>query len=138
DTNQQARVSIRANPDVDPRTHPYISTGMQKHKFGVSLAEARELYRTARQLQNVEVVGVQCHIGSQITEIGPFQQALASLREFIMELKADGLSLKYLDFGGGLGISYSTEEPRLPKRMGQQSRQRHGILVSPSFSNLAG
>src|SRR5262249_15743553 len=77
---QKARVSIRANPDVDPRTHPYISTGMQKHKFGVSLPEARELYRSARELSNVEIVGVQCHIGSQITEIGPFEQALASLR----------------------------------------------------------
>jgi diaminopimelate decarboxylase len=119
DTNTRARVSIRANPDVDPRTHPYISTGMQKHKFGVSLAEARELYRTARQLhQNIDVVGVQCHIGSQITEIGPFEQALASLREFIIELKAEGLSLKYLDFGGGLGISYSTEEPPSPEAYG--------------------
>src|SRR5215471_10355854 len=104
DTNRRARVSIRANPDVDPRTHPYISTGMQKHKFGVSLPEARELYRRARELSNLDIVGVQCHIGSQITEIGPFEQALASLREFIIELKQAGLALKYLDFGGGLGI----------------------------------
>jgi diaminopimelate decarboxylase len=118
DTNRRARVSIRANPDVDPRTHPYISTGMQKHKFGVSLPEARELYRTAQQLQNIDIVGVQCHIGSQITEIGPFEQALASLREFIVELKGEGLSMKYLDFGGGLGISYSTEEPPSPAAYG--------------------
>src|SRR5437667_3328977 len=69
DTHRRAPVSIRANPDVDPRTHPYISTGMQKHKFGVSLSDARELYRVARQLPNIDVVGVQCHIGSQITEI---------------------------------------------------------------------
>src|SRR5262245_41509909 len=106
DTGRRARVSIRANPDVDPRTHPYISTGMQKHKFGVSLLDARELYRTARRLPNLDVVGIQCHIGSQITDITPFQQALASLREFILELKAEGLGLQYLDFGGGLGISY--------------------------------
>src|SRR6516162_4832184 len=86
DTSRRARVSIRANPDVDPRTHPYISTGMQKHKFGVSLPEARELYKTARALDNVDVVGVQCHLGSQITEMGPFEEALASLREFVLEL----------------------------------------------------
>ena len=113
-SNKRARVSIRANPDVDPRTHPYISTGMQKHKFGVSLSDARELYAKAKSLSNIEVVGVQCHIGSQITDIEPFQQALASLREFILQLKADGVALKYLDFGGGLGISYTTEEPPSP------------------------
>jgi diaminopimelate decarboxylase len=118
ETNQRARVSIRANPDVDPRTHPYISTGMQKHKFGVSLSDARELYRNARRLQNIDVVGVQCHIGSQITEIAPFEQALASLRDFILELKGEGLALKYLDFGGGLGISYSTEDPPSPAAYG--------------------
>jgi diaminopimelate decarboxylase len=118
DSNQRARVSIRANPDVDPKTHPYISTGMQKHKFGVSLPDARELYRSARQLPNVDIVGVQCHIGSQITDIKPFEEALASLREFILELKAEGLGLKYLDFGGGLGISYNTEEPPSPAAYG--------------------
>jgi diaminopimelate decarboxylase len=118
DTGRRARVSIRANPDVDPRTHPYISTGMQKHKFGVSLPDARELYRTATQLENIDVVGVQCHIGSQITEITPFEQALASLREFVLELQREGVALKYLDFGGGLGISYSTEDPPSPAAYG--------------------
>src|SRR5262245_56738411 len=105
DTNRRARVSIRANPDVDPKTHPYISTGMQKHKFGVSLPEARQLYRNARELPNIDVVGVQCHLGSQITEMGPFEEALASLREFVLHLKAEGLALKYLDFGGDEGVS---------------------------------
>jgi diaminopimelate decarboxylase len=118
ESNLQAPVSIRANPDVDPRTHPYISTGMQKHKFGVSLSDARQLYRTARELPNIEVVGVQCHIGSQITEIAPFQEALTSLREFILELQREGFRLKYLDFGGGLGISYTTEEPPSPAAYG--------------------
>src|SRR5439155_3269121 len=113
-TNKRARVSIRVNPDVDPRTHPYISTGMQKHKFGVSLPEARELYRRARNLSNIEVVGVTCHIGSQITQMGPFEEAIASIRQFILELKADGHALKYVDFGGGLGISYDAEEPPSP------------------------
>jgi diaminopimelate decarboxylase len=116
--NQRARVSIRANPDVDPRTHPYISTGMQKHKFGVSLSEAKELYRRALSLPNVEVVGVQCHIGSQIIDIGPFEEALVSLREFILQLKTEGFALKYLDFGGGLGISYNSEEPPSPAAYG--------------------
>jgi diaminopimelate decarboxylase len=118
ESNLQAPVSIRANPDVDPRTHPYISTGIQKHKFGVSLSDARQLYRTARELPNIEVVGVQCHIGSQITEIAPFQEALTSLREFILELQGEGFRLKYLDFGGGLGISYTTEEPPSPAAYG--------------------
>jgi diaminopimelate decarboxylase len=112
--NKRARVSIRANPDVDPRTHPYISTGMQKHKFGVSLPEARELYRRAKGLSNIEVVGVTCHIGSQITQMGPFEEAIASIREFILELKREGHALKYVDFGGGLGISYDAEEPPSP------------------------
>jgi len=119
DAGKKARISIRANPDVDPRTHPYISTGMQKHKFGVSLPEARALYRNTRGLSNVEVVGVQCHLGSQITEIGPFEEALASLRQFVLELQSDGVALKYLDFGGGLGISYSTEEPPSPAVYGE-------------------
>ena len=111
---KRVRVSIRANPDVDPRTHPYISTGMKKHKFGVSVAEARELYRSARNLPNFDVVGATCHIGSQITEMGPFEEALASIRSFILELKGEGFELKYLDFGGGLGIPYDAEEPPSP------------------------
>jgi diaminopimelate decarboxylase len=92
---------------------------MQKHKFGVSLTDAKELYRRARELPNIEVAGVQCHIGSQITEIAPFQEALASLREFILELKAEGIAFRYLDFGGGLGISYTTEEPPSPAAYGR-------------------
>src|SRR2546429_1046340 len=119
DVGRRAPISIRANPDVDPRTHPYISTGMQKHKFGISLPEARELYRHTRNLSNLDVVGVQCHIGSQITEMGPFEEALASLRQFILELKSEGVGLKYLDFGGGLGISYLNEQPPSPAVYGE-------------------
>jgi diaminopimelate decarboxylase len=114
EAKKTARISIRANPNVDPRTHPYISTGMQEHKFGVSLPDARALYRTARQLSNLDVVGVQCHIGSQITEIAPFEEALASIREFILELRTEGFAMRYLDFGGGLGISYNAEAPPSP------------------------
>ncbi len=112
--NKRVRVSIRTNPDIDARTHPYISTGTQKNKFGVSLPEARELYRNMRQLSNVDVVGVSCHIGSQITEMGPFEEALASIRQFVLELQAEGVALQYLDFGGGLGIPYDAEEPPSP------------------------
>src|SRR3989475_3664393 len=119
DAGKREPISIRANPDVDPRTHPYISTGMQKHKFGISLPEARELYRHARNLSHVDVVGVQCHLGSQITEMGPFEEALASLRQFILELKSEGVGLKYLDFGGGLGISYTNEQPPSPAVYGE-------------------
>jgi diaminopimelate decarboxylase len=111
---KRARISIRANPNVDPKTHPYISTGMKKHKFGVSLQEGKELYRVARHLPDVEVVGVTCHIGSQITQMGPFEEAIASILNFTLELKQEGHLLKYIDFGGGLGISYNAEEPPSP------------------------
>lgn len=109
-----ARVSVRTNPDVDAKTHPYISTGTKKNKFGVSLPEAKELYRAFAQMPNIDVVGVSCHIGSQITELGPYREALESLRNFVDELRRDGVGLKYLDFGGGLGISYDAEEPPSP------------------------
>ncbi len=112
--NKRVRVSVRTNPDVDPRTHPYISTGMQKHKFGVSLPDARELYRSLRQSPNIDIVGVTCHIGSQITEMAPFEEAVSSIRKFVLELKSDGVGLQYLDVGGGLGISYNAEEPPSP------------------------
>jgi diaminopimelate decarboxylase len=114
DSRQKARVSIRANPDVDPQTHPYISTGMRRHKFGVSLAEAKTLYRRILEMPWIEAAGVSCHIGSQITQLGPFQEALASLRAFIGELRRDGVHPTHLDFGGGLGIPYKDEEPPSP------------------------
>ena len=114
EVSKTARVSIRTNPDVDAKTHPYISTGTKKNKFGVSLIDARGLYAKLAGMPNIEVVGVSCHIGSQITEMGPFKEALASLRKFIEELRSDGVALRYLDFGGGLGISYNAEEPPSP------------------------
>src|SRR6185295_899045 len=110
----KARISIRTNPNVDPKTHPYISTGMKKHKFGVGLSEARELYFRLRQVPEIELVGVTCHMGSQITQMGPFEEALSSISEFILDLKGNGIPLQYLDFGGGLGISYNGEEPPSP------------------------
>jgi diaminopimelate decarboxylase len=111
---KKARVSIRTNPDVDAKTHPYISTGAKKNKFGVSLPLAKQLYRRLGEMPFIEVVGVSCHIGSQITELGPYKEALSSLHSFVSDLRSDGVALRYLDFGGGLGISYNAEEPPSP------------------------
>lgn len=113
-TGKRARVSLRTNPDVDPGTHPYISTGMKEHKFGIALADARELYMKLRDRPEIDLVGVTCHIGSQITQLEPYQQALQSLREFVIQLRREGISLQYLDFGGGLGIAYDGEETPSP------------------------
>ena len=109
-TGKRARVSLRTNPDVDPMTHPYISTGMKEHKFGIALDEAHDLYLKLRQWPEIEIVGVTCHIGSQITQLGPYREALQSLREFVATLRREGIALQYLDFGGGLGIPYDGEE----------------------------
>jgi diaminopimelate decarboxylase len=108
---KRARVSLRTNPDVDPGTHPYISTGMKEHKFGIALEEAEALYVKLRESPEIELVGVTCHIGSQITQLGPYREALESLRAFVERLRSQGISLQYLDFGGGLGIAYDGEDP---------------------------
>ena len=109
--NKRAPIAIRVNPDVDPKTHPYISTGLKKNKFGLAAEAAIEGYRTAERLPHVDVVGVACHIGSQITESGPFEAALKNLKALINELKQTGTRIKYLDMGGGLGITYADEKP---------------------------
>ena len=111
---KKAPVAIRVNPDVDPKTHPYISTGMKKNKFGINTEFAIKGYRTAMRLENINVVGIDCHIGSQITETGPFMEALSSLKSMIRDLKDYGINIKYLDMGGGLGITYNDEEPPHP------------------------
>ena len=110
--NQRARIAIRVNPDVDPKTHPYISTGLKKNKFGIDTATALEGYRLAGSLENIEVVGIDCHIGSQITEAGPFEDALQSIKALVLQLKSDlGIQIQYIDMGGGLGITYADETP---------------------------
>jgi len=109
--SRQAPIAIRVNPDVDPKTHPYISTGLKKNKFGIEIQTALESYRQACRLEHVEVVGVACHIGSQITEAGPFEAALKSLKALITDLKQTGIQIRYLDMGGGLGITYADETP---------------------------
>jgi diaminopimelate decarboxylase len=108
---KRAPVAIRVNPDVDPKTHPYISTGLKKNKFGINTEAAIESYRMAGSLDHVDVVGIDCHIGSQITETKPFEAALTSLQTLINELKQLGTDIKYLDMGGGLGITYADETP---------------------------
>ena len=110
--NRRARIAIRVNPDVDPKTHPYISTGLKKNKFGIDTAAALEGYRLAGSLENIEVIGIDCHIGSQITEAGPFEDALKSIKILVLQLKSDlGIQIQYIDMGGGLGITYADETP---------------------------
>ena len=108
---RRARVSLRVNPDVDAKTHPYISTGLKGNKFGIAHGEALAAYRQAAALPGLDVVGIDCHIGSQITEIGPYLDALDRLLDLIEALEADGIQLQHLDVGGGLGITYTDEAP---------------------------
>ena len=117
---KKAAISIRVNPDVDPKTHPYISTGLKKNKFGIETAQAVKEYVYAKNsLKNVVPVGIDCHIGSQITQIEPFTDALNKTKELLSTLRSEGLEIKYLDMGGGLGITYDKEEPPHPSRYGQ-------------------
>lgn len=111
---KKARMAIRVNPDVDPKTHPYISTGLKKSKFGIDIKRALNEYRACKELTNIEVVGVDCHIGSQITQIDPFRDAMKKIKELVVTLKSEGFNIKYLDLGGGLGIPYNSEEPPQP------------------------
>ncbi len=113
--NQKAPVAIRVNPDVDPKTHPYISTGLEKNKFGIDTKTAIEGYKVAGRLDNIDVVGIDCHIGSQITEAKPFIEALESIKRLIDELRHMRIEIRYLDMGGGLGITYDDESPPHPR-----------------------
>jgi diaminopimelate decarboxylase len=106
-----ARVSVRVNPDVDAQTHPYISTGLRENKFGVTMAEAVRVYQRAAELDAIEIVGVDCHIGSQLTQVSPFIDALRRLLTLIDELADLGIALRHLDLGGGLGVCYKDEQP---------------------------
>ena len=109
-----APISLRVNPDVDAHTHPYISTGLKENKFGVSVEQAREVYKVAATLSNIEIVGMDCHIGSQLTELQPFLDAVDRLIVLMEQLKQDGIHLKHLDLGGGLGVTYTDETPPHP------------------------
>ncbi|MBU1003092.1 MAG: diaminopimelate decarboxylase [Proteobacteria bacterium] len=113
-----ARISLRINPDVDPKTHPYISTGMKKNKFGLDMDSSLKAYERARDMKGLEPVGIDCHIGSQLTTIEPFLEALDKVLVFYEKLCNKGINIKYLDLGGGLGITYDEEEPPHPKDFG--------------------
>ena len=114
DMGKIAPISLRVNPDVDAHTHPYISTGLKENKFGVSVEQAREVYKVAATLPNIKIVGMDCHIGSQLTELQPFLDAVDRLIVLMEQLKQDGIHLKHLDLGGGLGVTYTDETPPHP------------------------
>ena len=122
--NKRAPVSFRVNPDVDPKTHPYISTGLKDNKFGVDIASAERLYRQATELPGVEVVGVGCHIGSQLLDLSPFMDALDRLLALVERLKAQGIALRHIDVGGGLGVRYRDENPPDPAALAAAIRPK--------------
>jgi len=109
-----APVSLRVNPDVDAKTHPYISTGLKENKFGIDFAEALNAYRDAAAMANIDIQGIDCHIGSQLTDVAPFADATRRVVELVQTLKAEGISINHVDIGGGLGVCYRDEVPPLP------------------------
>lgn len=111
DLNLRAPISLRVNPDVDAQTHPYISTGLKGNKFGIAYHEVLKTYREASRLPQIDVVGIDCHIGSQITTTAPYLDALDKVLDLVEHLKREGIVIHHLDLGGGLGISYSNETP---------------------------
>jgi diaminopimelate decarboxylase len=135
-SGKTAAVSLRVNPDVDAKTHPYISTGLKQNKFGVPFAAALPLYLKARTLAAIEIAGIDCHIGSQIVELAPFRDALGKVLELVDRLARAGIELEHLDLGGGLGIRYRDEQPPTPERYIATLREtlrgrRERILLEP-------
>jgi len=134
--DQRAPVSLRVNPDVDARTHPYISTGLKENKFGIDLVTARDVYRYASTSPHLKVLGIDCHIGSQLTSVAPFVDALERILQLRQQLSAEGISIGHLDLGGGLGIRYRDEAPPLPEDYVEPLLSRLGdydceILIEP-------
>ena len=121
---QVARVSFRVNPDVDAMTHPYISTGLKDNKFGIAFTDAESVYKRAADMAHIEVIGMDCHIGSQLTEMGPYIDAFDRLLDLIERLRTQGINIHHLDLGGGLGIRYRDEEPPLPSEWANALRDR--------------
>ncbi len=137
-----APVAFRVNPDVDPRTHPYISTGLRSSKFGIPIGEAIEAYAEAKCLAHLRVVGVDCHIGSQLTQREPWADALARVRALVVELRAAGHAIEILDAGGGLGVTYRDEEPPTPAEYAQTLLAALGdlgchLVIEPGRSIVA-
>lgn len=131
-----APVSFRVNPDVDAKTHPYISTGLKENKFGISFNDAERIYLKARDLPHIDVIGIDCHIGSQLTELSPYIDALDRLLFLMRRLTAIGIQIRHLDLGGGLGIRYKDETPPLPKEWSSALRNQLSgfdgtVLIEP-------
>lgn len=137
--NVKAPIALRINPDIDPKTHPYISTGLKKHKFGIPIEKALESYRLAKSLKNIDIIGVHKHIGSQITTVSPFVDALKRILILIDSLIEQGITIKYLDIGGGLGITYNDEKPPLPSQLAKNilpllAKHNITVIVEPGRS----
>ncbi len=137
--NKKAPVALRINPDIDPETHPYISTGLKKNKFGIPMENALEFYKQAKQMKNIKVIGIHKHIGSQITKVTPFVDALERILILVDHLKQEGIHIDYLDIGGGLGIKYNDEEPPHPKELAKKiipllKRRGLTLVVEPGRS----
>ena len=135
----RAPIALRVNPDIDPQTHPYISTGLRKSKFGIPIEEALDYYRLARSLANVEILGIHKHIGSQITKISPFIDALKRVILLAQTLRDDGIEIRNLDMGGGLGIPYKDEHPPLPRDLSRAvlpllKGNRYNLVLEPGRS----
>jgi diaminopimelate decarboxylase len=123
---KKAPIAIRVNPDIDPQTHPYISTGLKKNKFGINIQESVHQYQLARELRHIEIRGVDCHIGSQLLKTDPFLEAVKKLKKLIQQLTEMGIQVRYLDLGGGLGITYDQEEPPRPQEYARAIIQELG------------
>ncbi len=121
--DKPAPVSFRVNPDVDPMTHAYISTGLAKNKFGIPIQEAGELYARAVGMDYIDLKGVSCHIGSQLTQISPFVESLRKVKTFAADLISQGVNIEYIDIGGGVGITYDDEEPPHPQEYAEQIKK---------------
>lgn len=141
-SGKTAKVSLRVNPDVDPKTHPYISTGLRANKFGIAHGQAREAFALAARLPGLSVVGIDCHIGSQIVDAGPYVDALDRLLDLVALVEADGATLSHIDVGGGLGITYADETPpapgvlvgRLLERFDARGHGHRRIVLEPGRS----
>jgi diaminopimelate decarboxylase len=139
---RRAPVSLRVNPDVDARTHPYISTGLKENKFGIPMAEAVALVARAAPMKHVELIGLDCHIGSQLIATAPFEDALDRLLRLVDDLARQGIELRHLDVGGGLGVRYRTEEPPSPAEYAAALLRRLGdrpgkLLIEPGRAIVA-
>ncbi len=120
----RAPIALRVNPDVDAGTHPYISTGLKENKFGIDIEQALDIYRRAAAMASIRIIGIACHIGSQLTEVTPFLDALERVLALVERLGEAGITLQHIDLGGGLGVTYRDEQPPLPAEYSQAIRQR--------------